>query len=306
MLNIEETSSKQMEGMLVYDPFAEVRTKVRVRRAGSWYNISLIDINTNPRYDYTLICVHGWGSSCLNFRFLMRDLSPYFRIVAYDLKGHGESAKGEDSYDLGMFTEELAQVIDYIQPEKLILVGHSMGTAIVMNYLSLNQSRVEAAIILSGAANFREPFPKIIPWLIFRMDEKIKNFIVSLAMSFTSSKSVPEELKNAIKEQFSKVPYHVMRKSLLNTVFAWKKAENLRKIKDPILLMIGDKDPLVKIRHTVELSALLSNSRLVILPDSKHDILLDKGTEISDLVKEFIEFQIDLKSVENLKFENNQ
>ncbi len=297
MLNIEETKSEQIEDLLVYDPFAEIRSTVRIRRAGSWYNISLIDINDNPLYDYTLICVHGWGSSCLNYRYLMKYLSPYFRIVAYDLKGHGESAKDDDSYDLGMFTEELAQMIDQIQPKNLVLIGHSMGTAIVMNYLSLNQSRVKAAVILSGAANFREPLPKIFPWLLFRMDEKIKKIIVSFAMSFTSSKSVPIELKNALKEQIARVPYHVMRKSLLNTVFAWKRAENLKKIKTPTLLMVGDKDILIKIRHAIELSALLPNSRLIILPDSKHDILLDKGIDVSNLIEEFLEFQMDLERI---------
>lgn len=298
MLNIKEPISEQIEDLLVYDPFAEIRTSVRIRRAGSWYNISLIDINDNPLYYYTLICVHGWGSSCLNYRFLMTHLSPYFRIVAYDLKGHGESAKDEDSYDLGMFTEELAQVIDHIKPNSLVLVGHSMGTAIILNYLSLNQNRVKAAVILSGAANFREPLPKLLPWLIFRMDEKIKQFIVSFAMSFTSSKSVPIELKNAIKEQIAKVPYHVMRKSLLNTVFAWKRAENLRKIKTSTLLMVGEKDMLIKIRHCIELSAHLPNSRLVILPETKHDILLDKGIDVANLIHEFLEFQMDLEKIE--------
>ncbi len=302
MLNIKEPTSEQMEDLFVYDPFVEKRTSVRIRRAGSWYNISLIDINDNPLYDYTLICVHGWGSSCLNYRFLMKFLSPYFRVIAYDLKGHGESDKDEDNYDLGMFTEELAQVIDHIQPENLVLVGHSMGTAIIMNYLSLNRKRVKTAVMLSGAINFREPFPKIIPWLIFRMDEKIKRLLVSFAMSMSSSKSVPTELKDIIKEQVDRIPYHVMRKSLLNTVYTWKRAENLRKIKTPVLFMVGEKDILTKIKHSIELSALLPNSRLVILPETKHDILIDKGVEVSNLIREFVEFQIDLENIKGMEY----
>ncbi|GAJ22593.1 unnamed protein product, partial [marine sediment metagenome] len=48
---------------------------------------------------------------------------------------------------------------------------------------------------------------------------------------------------------------------------------------------------------SMKLRELLPNSRLIILPDSKHDILLEQGKDVANLVKEFVEYQIDLESV---------
>ncbi|MHA1551916.1 MAG: alpha/beta fold hydrolase, partial [Candidatus Heimdallarchaeaceae archaeon] len=69
---------------MLFDPFSEKRAELKIRRSGSWYNISYIDINENPLYDYTLICAHGWGSSSIIYSYLLKLLGPYFRIIAYD------------------------------------------------------------------------------------------------------------------------------------------------------------------------------------------------------------------------------
>ena len=296
MLKVLDTSKEEIDIISQYDPFPEFRDTVKIRRGGTWYNISVIDLNEKPIYPWTIICVHGWGSNALNFRFLLKQLSPFYRVIAYDLKGHGESNQDEDTYDLALFTEELAQIVDFYNPENLVLVGHSMGTAIVLNYLYLNQKRAKAAVILSGSANFAEPVPRFIPQIFSYMDERVKNLFIEIATSFLSTNKYPE-LKKLVREQLKRTPYFVYRKSLLNTVFAWKRDEDLSSIRIPILIMTGEKDVLTTVKQSKKLNKLIPNSRLVILPGSRHDIPIEKGREVSDLVHEFVEFQIDLEKV---------
>lgn len=290
-------SQEELEILTIYDPFPEKRTSIKIRRRGYWYNISVIDIDENPIHDYTIVCVHGWGSNALNYRYLLKFLSPYFKIIAFDLKGHGESDKDDDTYDLGQFTEELAQLIDHYNPEKLILVGHSMGTAIVMNYLYLNPNRANAAVLLSGAANFREPLPKLVPLILTHMDERIKNFLVEVAMIIYSSSKLPKDIQKILRRQLKVTPYNVYRNALLNTVFAWKKQEELQEIQTPILIMVGGKDTLTPQKNSEKLNQLLPNSRLIIIPDVNHALLLEQGMEVSNLIREFVEYQMDLDNI---------
>ena len=297
MLSLTRASKLEMDDLLMVDPFSENRAKLRIRRSGSWYNISYIDINENPLYNYTLICAHGWGSSSIIYSYLLKLLRPYFRIIAYDMKGHGFSDIEPDTYDLGLFTEELAQIVDHINPKNLILLGHSMGSAIIQNYLCLNPERAKAAVVLSSASNFREPIPRLFPLMFSRMDERVKNLLLHLGMNLLESSSVHPKYLNMIREQRKSMPYHVFRQSLLNTVYAWKKDEELKKLETPILLMVGEKDYFTSVKDSMKLRELLPNSRLVILPDSKHDILLEHGKDVANLVKEFVEYQIDLESV---------
>jgi len=278
-----------------YDPFSEIRTTVKIRRGGTWYPVSVIDTGLETKYDWTIICVHGWGSNALIYRFLIYSLSSYFRIIAYDLKGHGESDKGEDTYDLGLYTEELAQIIDHYNPQNLVLIGHSMGTAIVMNYLFYNPKRAKVAIISSGSADFREPLPRIVPLFISKMDERVKNALVELGVTMNVTKDCPKELVELIREQNKKAPYFVYRNALLNTIYAWKRDEELANIKIPVLLVVGDKDLLTPPHHAERLHELLPNSHLVIIKDAGHSIMIEKGMEVASLVKDFVEYQIDLE-----------
>ncbi|NPD90047.1 MAG: alpha/beta hydrolase [Asgard group archaeon] len=294
----EMVSEEELEILTVYDPFPDNRTSIRIRRGGSWYNISVIDMNENPLHNYTIICVHGWGSNALNYRYLLKFLSPYFRVIAFDFKGHGESDKEDDTYDIGQFTEELAQLIDYYNPKNFTLVGHSMGTAIVMNYLYLNPLRANAAILLSGAANFREPLPRFVPLILTNMDDRVKNLVVELAVGILSSSKMPKDIQKVLREQLKKTPYHVYRSALLNTIFAWKKDEDLKKISTPTLIMVGGKDILTPQKNSEKLNELLPNSRLIIIPEINHALLLEQGMEVSNLIREFVEYQIDLDKAE--------
>ncbi len=297
MLSLIRASKMEMDDLRMFDPFTEKRAKLRIRRSESWYNVSYIDINENPIYDYTLICAHGWGSSSIIYSYLLKLLGPYFRIIAYDMKGHGFSDADPDTYDLELFTEELAQIVDYINPKNLILLGHSMGSAIVQNYLCLNPERAKAAVLLSSAPNFREPIPRLFPLMFSRMDERVKNLILHVGMNLLESNSVHPKYLNIIREQRKSMPYQVFRLSLLNTVYAWNKDEELKNLEIPILLMVGEKDHFTSVKDSIKLRELLPNSRLLILPDSKHDILLEHGKDVANLVKEFVEYQIDLESL---------
>ena len=298
MIITEMFTEEELEILTVYDPFPDKRTSLRIRRDGSWYNISVIDMNENPTYDYTIICVHGWGSNALNYRYLLKFLSPCFRVIAFDLKGHGESDKEDDTYDIGQFTEELAQIINHYNPKNFILVGHSMGTAIVMNYLYLNPLRANASILLSGASNFREPLPRLVPLILTHMDDRVKNLVVELATAILSSSKIPKEIRKVLREQLKKTPYHVYRSALLNTIFAWKKDEDLKRILTPTLIMVGGKDILTPRKNSEKLNKLLPNSRLIIIPEVNHALLLEQGMEVSNLIKEFTEYQIDLDNAE--------
>lgn len=284
-----------------YDPFKHMRKTIRIRRGGTWYPISVIDTGLETQHDLTLICVHGWGSNALNFRFLLYSLAPYFRVIAYDLKGHGESDKSEDTYDLGLFTEELAQVIDYYNPENLALIGHSMGSAIVLNYLFYNPTRAKMAIISSGSADFKEPLPRVIPLFIHSIDERVKNAIVELGVTINVTKNCPEELVNLIREQNKRAPYFVYRNALLNTIYAWKKEDELSRIKIPILLLTGDSDLLTPPTQAKNLQKLLPNARLVIIEKAGHGLMIEKGMEVANTVKDFIEYHLDLELIAKIE-----
>lgn len=294
----KEFTSEDLEELQIYDPYEEERQLVKIQTDRHEYEISVVDLNKKPKHNCTLILVHGWGSNLLNYRFLLKYLQEYFRIIAYDLRGHGESDKTESDYDLQLYADELSCVIDHFKPNNIVLMGHSMGTTIVMNHLYLHPE-IKAAILTSGSSNFREPFPRIVPLVISKIDEKVKDYLVEIAVSMLMTRGCPKEVLHIVREQNKRTPFHVYRKALLNTIFTWEKDEDLNKIRNPILILVGKKDLLTPVKDSKKLNEMLPKSRLVIIPGCGHGILMEKGKAVSKIVKEFIEYRIELEGIDS-------
>lgn len=290
-IEFAEEELEQLEKIL--DPFKEQRKVVKIRRGGTWYDTSVVDLNSNPKYDKTLVCVHGFGSNLLIFRFIMQSLQKYFRVIAFDLKGHGESDKSKDTYDLGMFTEQLAQIVDHYELDQFILLGQSMGTAISQNYTILNTDRVEALILSSGSADFRKPFPRFIPNIIKNIKEEFKDRLIDITFDMTVSNICDKRIVEYIKSLNKMTSYQVYRQALLHTIYIWDGTDPISTITAPTLILVGENDILTPKKEAEELSKLIPNSRLVILPDTGHSVPLERGKSVSKLVYEFIMHLID-------------
>ncbi len=78
----------------------------------------------------TLVLVHGWTEALRYWVYEIRELSEQFRIVAYDLRGHGRSGRAPgDDYSLARFGDDLEAVLEATVPagERAVVAGHSLG-----------------------------------------------------------------------------------------------------------------------------------------------------------------------------------
>jgi len=72
-----------------------------------------------------------------------------FRVVAIDLRGHGNSDwDPQTSYDAQTFAEDLAKVISAFGFDKTVLIGHSWGAATAIRFAAANPAKVSALVIV--------------------------------------------------------------------------------------------------------------------------------------------------------------
>ena len=74
-----------------------------------------------------LLLVHGLGSSTLDWESQIPVLSPLYRVIVIDLRGHGRSDKPDEHYSIAGFAEDVAALIEHLQLGTVHLVGISMG-----------------------------------------------------------------------------------------------------------------------------------------------------------------------------------
>ncbi|HEV2335702.1 MAG TPA: alpha/beta hydrolase [Stellaceae bacterium] len=92
-----------------------------------------------------VVCVHGYTSSAQAFSAMARRLCDRARIIAVDVRGHGESQwSGEGAYRYADQAGDLAAFVDRLGLDRFILVGTSMGGRIAMAYAVRHPRRLLA------------------------------------------------------------------------------------------------------------------------------------------------------------------
>jgi non-heme chloroperoxidase len=108
-----------------------------------------------------VLFIHGWSQNHLcwdkQYESPLRD---EFRLVAYDLRGHGmsEAPTGPGPYTDGrLWADDLAAVIDALALEHVVLVGWSYGAFVICDYIrAYGQDRVAAVNFVEGAVKLGE------------------------------------------------------------------------------------------------------------------------------------------------------
>ena len=101
-----------------------------------------------------VVLVHGMGLNMAMWQGQAAALSNVFKVVRYDLLGHGASAArpvayGPGPYEIADFVDQLARVLDHLGIERCRLVGFSLGGLIAQAFTIAHGHRVERLAILN-------------------------------------------------------------------------------------------------------------------------------------------------------------
>ena len=188
-----------------------------------------------------LILLHGNGEDIGYFEHQMEPFSRFFRVIAIDTRGHGQTPRGEASFTIRQFAEDLIGFIDAKGIGKANILGFSDGGNIAMVFALMYPERVNK-LILNGA-NLDASGVKRSIQIPIEIGYRIARLFANKS---------PEARKNA-----------EMMGLMVNDPNV--KPEELSRIQAPTLVIAGDKD-MIKESHTRLIAAHIPGSELVIIP----------------------------------------
>ena len=97
-----------------------------------------------------LVCLHGITAQHRAFNAAARHLGPSHGLVGVDLRGRGDSDKPESGYGLATHASDVVRVLDHLDLEDAVLLGHSMGAFVAMETALASPDRVRALVLLDG------------------------------------------------------------------------------------------------------------------------------------------------------------
>jgi sigma-B regulation protein RsbQ len=99
----------------------------------------------------TVILVHGWTCDDTTWEAQVPALSKQYRVITLDLPGHGKSGSPKDGvFSMELFARAVEAVRSEAKVEKVVLVGHSMGTPVVVQYAHMFPQHTAALVFVDG------------------------------------------------------------------------------------------------------------------------------------------------------------
>lgn len=101
---------------------------------------------------HPLIMIPGWSQTAAEWRLNAEAITSCRRVIALDMRGHGESDTPGHGYRVYRLAKDLHEVLESLTLSAVDLMGHSMGCAVIWAYLDLyGPSKVERLVLVDQA-----------------------------------------------------------------------------------------------------------------------------------------------------------
>lgn len=159
-----------------------------------------------------VVFVHGWSCDSTFWRLQVPDRGNV-RYILIDLPGHGKSDVSPVDYSGYLFVRSVQAVMRNAGVEKVVLVGHSMGAAVALQFVHMYPKEVAGLVLVDGSlpvgadpAGNAGPYANIIPLL------QGKDYLdrADVLVDSMSTPQTPPALAAEIRYKMLRTPQHVM------------------------------------------------------------------------------------------------
>ncbi|MEL7118354.1 MAG: alpha/beta hydrolase [Bacteroidota bacterium] len=234
--------------------------------------------------DYSLLFLHGWCINQTYWKDQVEVLKDNYKIVTADLPGFGNSGKTKTDWSIEAYGQDIKLLIDSLDLEKVILIGHSMSGDVILETALDN----EKVVALVGVDNFKDVVETVDPAVKAEMDgflEMLQADFTNVVMGYaqaalflpTSDSLVVQQVLNDFSSADSTIAYQSL-KELIN--YAQKEAAQLSQLEQKLYLINSDATP----TDTAVLNAIGLNYQVVDIPQTGHYPMVEKPTEFTNLL----------------------
>jgi pimeloyl-ACP methyl ester carboxylesterase len=233
--------------------------------------------DNGPRDAPALILLHGMGASLHTWEPWARALADSFRVIRFDLPGHGLTpVDPTGDYRDTRSHEILAALMDTLGVARATLIGNSMGGRIAWSFAAEQPERVEKLVLISpdgfASPGFAYNTPAEVPASMGLMRYVLPRWMLrmTLAPAYADPAVMTDSLAARYHDFLIAPGARVAMLDRMRQTVLTDPVPQLRSIQAETLLLWGEMDAMIPIRNAQDYLDAMPNARLVRLPGLGH------------------------------------
>ena len=255
-------------------------------------NVKVSYSDAGPEGAPVIIFIHGFPFNKSMWNSQMETLKTEFRVIAYDVRGHGNTDLGDDDFSIELFGHDLILLMDTLKIEKAILCGLSMGGYIALNAIENYPERFTALVLsdTNCTADTPESKEKRMKTIESIRDSSLEKYAdeslkkLFAPTSFTTNSKEVEKAREMITTS--------SKQSLYNTLHALanrkETCSKLPEINVPVLILVGKEDVITPPEAAHSMHEKIKGSFLHIIHHAGHLSNMENPLKFNDQLKTFL------------------
>lgn len=234
-----------------------------------------------------LVLIHGLGGSSRSWRGQASELAQTCRVIAVDLRGHGQTGhRLEEAVSIRVLAEDVLALLRHLGIRKGHFCGHSLGGMIALEIFARSGPMMQSLILANTTAFF--PPPNILEEFLTIFDQldmpAWARFIAPRLLRPGAPAALTEEVEETISAT-SRAAYRQALIAAFRADYRWL----LPLIDLPALIVAGEEDRATPWGYGLYLQKMLKNSSLQVVPEAAHLAHQENPREFNRLLRLHLE-----------------
>lgn len=230
-----------------------------------------------------LVFVHGWTANRHRWDHQVAHFAEKRRVIRLDLRGHGESG-GAGVRTIEALAADVLALLDHLEIERFVLVGHSMGGMISQTITLAHPERVERLVLVNSIGRMTYSRGR---GLLMAVSTRVpfKLFVAANIQRAFAPGYPREEIRSYIRAS-SATPREVVR-TLYGAMRAFDVLDRLGEVSTPTLLVHGYYDIQLPVAQMLRMAKAYQDAEVRIL-DAGHELPVEKPAELTATLDRFL------------------
>lgn len=248
-----------------------------------------------------VVLLHGVGLQWWVWSAQFRTLGARHRVIAWDMRGHGNSTVGTDGITLEAIADDLAALMEQLDLHQAVVVGHSMGGMALarfcadhhdvldrrvagLMFLATSASTIDADTMIGAVVGLANILSRLTgDGARFRYgwrDTDLSAVLVRGAFGPRVSGRAVADVRHMMSELPGEVAAAAGRSIAGHDVRA-----DLGHVDTPTSVVVGAADRLTSVRHAKVIAELVRGAELHVLPHVGHQVMQEAPGELDALIE---------------------